>query len=128
MKLNAGFYLSGVDEVDIPDRGTTNTVRFVRKSVVEQSEADLLKQLELSEDTVEVLEGLLKKAANEIIRLQHQNDLFRWINQNPLPSNPAQKVATWPQGESGQLVPSYTAPVDWTEQGIVLLKQLLTGR
>ncbi len=63
----------------IPTLHIQNTRIFIRQDVVEKREAELLKQLEVAEDTVEVLEGLLKKAAEEILRLEHCNEMFRWM-------------------------------------------------
>lgn len=83
---------TGLDAVVLRDDAKGH-VTFVRKTLVEQSEADLLKQLEVAEDTVEVLEGLLKKAAEEILRLEHCNEMFRWM-QRESEKNPSQRVRT----------------------------------
>lgn len=107
MKINAGFYLSGVNKVSITDRGTPDNVTFIRESVVEQREAELLKQLEVSEDTVDVLEQLLQKYGAEILRLRAYNDALRKLS-TPIPApapmpviNPVNAPSwTWPNQQN----------------------------
>ncbi len=89
--------VTGLDAVVLRD-DVKGHVTFVRKTLAEQSEAGLLKQLEVAEDTVKVLEGLLKKAAEEILRLEHCNEMFRWMQRESekKTANPGGYHAQWP--------------------------------
>lgn len=62
---------------------------YIKQSVVEEREADLLKQLEVAEETVDVLEQLLSKYAQEALRLQTYNELLRQMQKMSPPSAPA---------------------------------------
>lgn len=78
---------------------------YIRQDLVEQREADLLKQLEIAEDTVDVLEQLLQKYGAEILRLRAYNDALR-LTQNPVPHYvgiPAQHLWVWPHHQSPSL-------------------------
>lgn len=68
MKVNG----AGLDVVILRDQNE-QPLHFIRKDLVEQREADLLKQLETAEDTVDVLEKLLVRYAAEIRSLRAQN-------------------------------------------------------
>lgn len=74
---------TGLDAVILRD-DVNGQVPFIRKGLLEQREADLLKQLEIAEDTVDVLEQLLQKYGAEILRLRAYNDALRQLNP-PLP-------------------------------------------
>lgn len=63
---------TGLDSVTLRDDVNGN-VQFIRQALLEQREADLLKQLETAEDTVDVLEKLLVRYAAEIRSLRAQN-------------------------------------------------------
>lgn len=115
MNLNTdfGLYLSGVDKVTIADRGTTDNVTFIRESIVEQSEADLLKKLEVAEDTVDVLEQLLQKYGAEILRLRSYNDALR-LTQTPPPA-----ILPYP-GQQPWVVPNQPQPMfPWNDMNKV---------
>ena len=79
---------------------------YIRQDLVEQREADLLKQLEVAEDTVDVLEQLLQKYGAEILRLRSYVDALRQLHTpNPAPApmpvvNPVNVPWTWPNQET----------------------------
>lgn len=79
---------------------------YIRQDLVEQREADLLKQLEVAEDTVDVLEQLLQKYGAEILRLRAYNDALRQLS-TPIPApapmpltNPVNPPWTWPNQQN----------------------------
>lgn len=86
---------------------------YIRQDLVEQREADLLKQLEVAEDTVDVLEQLLQKYGAEILRLRAYNDVLRQLNPPvpapaPLPPNhpfvwPNQQQPTYPWNDMNKV-------------------------
>lgn len=79
---------------------------YIRQDLVEQREADLLKQLEVAEDTVDVLEQLLQKYGAEILRLRSYVDALRQLHTpNPAPApmpvvNPVNVPWTWPNQQT----------------------------
>lgn len=71
---------------------------YIRQDLVEQREADLLKQLEVAEDTVDVLEQLLQKYGAEILRQRAYIDALRQLNP-PIPAPaplPPNHPFVWP--------------------------------
>lgn len=79
---------------------------YIRQDLVEQREADLLKQLEVAEDTVDVLEQLLQKYGAEILRQRAYIDVLRQLNP-PVPApapmpvvNPVTVPWTWPNQQT----------------------------
>lgn len=100
MQFLANLDMRGVDSVNIQDKRNNNSVTFIREGLVEQREADLLKSLETSEDTVAVLEELLTKYAQEVIRLRQYNDVLRMLTQAapalPTPPSPSTLPWVWP--------------------------------
>lgn len=98
MIINSGFHITGVTQVTLINREDMQPVEFIRKDLVEQREADLLGQLEVAEDTVDVLEQLLKKYAEEVQRLQRYNDALRLlppISSPAIPTPPAPSTLPW---------------------------------
>lgn len=99
MKVHVMQPIVGVDTVDISNPLSKGYTTFVRQDLVEQREADLLESLELSEDTVETLENLLERYAQEVIRLRNENTLLRSLRQMPPQSTPPAPTVqpwTWP--------------------------------
>lgn len=101
VKIQRMYHLSGCDRITMFDGDDDQTVDFIRATVVEQHEADLLKQLEVSEETVAVLEQLLQKYAGEVKRLREYNQVLREM-QKPVvisgrlpPVNPGAPLS-WP--------------------------------
>lgn len=96
---------TGLDVVIMNDE-SYGAVPFIRKKLVEQREADLLNQLEVAEDTVDVLEQLLQKHGAEILRLRSHVDAIRQLHTpNPAPApmpvvNPVNVPWTWPNQQT----------------------------
>lgn len=92
---------------------------YIRQDLVEQREADLLKQLEVAEDTVDVLEQLLQKYGAEILRLRAYNDALRLLNPPvpapaPLPHN---QPFVWPNQPQTPMYPWNDMNKIWCNAG-----------
>lgn len=74
------------------DNTSTN---YIRADLVEEREAELLGQLEVSEETVDVLEQLLVKYAEEVQRLRIYNDLLRKMPATSEPFPPIAPTQPW---------------------------------